>query len=73
MKLMCATCNLFEIKFYVMMVWWPKLVAIKLNNRILLCLTETYMFIIVFQFYNTTGCPLQKKNTPYTAYLILLR
>jgi len=28
-----------------------------LNNKILLYLTDTNKFIIVFQFYNTTGCP----------------
>jgi hypothetical protein len=27
-----------------------------------LCLTETIKFIIDFQFYNTTGYPLQKKE-----------
>ena len=43
-----------------MMVWWLKLVDSKLNNKILLCLTATNKFIIVFQFYNTKGCPLQK-------------
>jgi hypothetical protein len=32
------------------MVEWPKLVAIKLNNKTLLCLTERNKFIIVFQF-----------------------
>jgi len=36
--------------------------ANELNNKILLCLTETNKFILVFQFYNTTGCPLQKKK-----------
>ena len=45
-----------------MMVYWPKLVANKLNNKILLCLTETIKFIFVFQFYNTTGCPLQENR-----------
>ena len=30
------------------MVWWPKLVASKLNNKILLFLTETNKFIVVF-------------------------
>jgi len=34
--------------------------ANKLSNDILLCFTKTNKFIIVFQFYNTTGCPLQK-------------
>jgi hypothetical protein len=31
------------------MIWWPKLVAIKLNKKILMYLTETNEFIIVFQ------------------------
>jgi hypothetical protein len=31
---------------------------------ILLCLTETHNFITVCQFYNTEGCPLQKKKLP---------
>jgi len=30
-----------------------------------LYLTETNKFIIVFQFYNTTGYPLQKKTSTY--------
>jgi len=39
-----------------------KIVASKFNNKILLCLTENiYIFIIVFQFYNITEFPLQKK------------
>jgi hypothetical protein len=33
-----------------------------LNNKILLCLTETDKFIVVFQLHNTTECPVQKKN-----------
>ena len=31
------------------MVWWPELVANKVN-KILLCLTETNKFIVVFQW-----------------------
>jgi len=31
------------------------------ERQLLLCLIETNMFIIVFQIYNKTGCPLQKK------------
>jgi hypothetical protein len=62
LNLMCSTtCTLFEIlcKDGLMMVWWLKLVANKVNE-ILLCLTETNKFIVVFQFYNTMRCPLQK-------------
>ena len=33
-----------------MIVEWPKFVVNKVNNEILLCLTETNKFIIVFQF-----------------------
>ena len=47
-----------------MMVKGPKLVANKLNNKILLCL-KTNMFIIVFQFQNTMGCPLQKTDNRF--------
>jgi hypothetical protein len=32
-----------------MIIQWPKIDANKLNNEILLCLTETNKFIIVFQ------------------------
>ena len=39
-----------------------ELVSSNLNNKLLLCLTETNQFIIVLQFYNTTGCPLIKKK-----------
>jgi hypothetical protein len=31
-----------------------------LNNKTLFELKYIYIFIIVLQFYNTTGCPLQK-------------
>ena len=30
------------------------------NFLVMLCLPETNKFIIVFQFYNTMGCPLKK-------------
>jgi hypothetical protein len=32
-----------------MTVWWPKRVANKINNKILLCLTEANKFVVVFQ------------------------
>jgi peroxiredoxin len=41
-----------------------ELVDNKLNNKILLCLTGKNKFLIVFQFCNTTGCPLQKGKKP---------
>jgi hypothetical protein len=57
------------------MVWWwskgPKLVAtngtIKLYVRL-----KTYTLIIVFQFYNTTGCPLQNKRKRHCWSIALL-
>ena len=55
-----------------MTVSWPKLVASELNNKILLCWTETNKFIIVFQFYNTTGCPLQKNKLLLLLILIYI-
>jgi hypothetical protein len=44
-----------------MIVRWLKLVANKLNNKIML-IDWKGIFIIVFQFYCTTGCPVQKKK-----------
>jgi hypothetical protein len=34
---------------------------VKINYKIL-CLTETNNLIIVFQFYNTMGCPVQQQQ-----------
>ena len=46
------------------MVWWwsngRNVSPVSANNNKVLCLTETYHFIIFFQFCNTTGFPLQK-------------
>jgi hypothetical protein len=49
-----------------MIVQGPERVAYKLNNAVLLCLkTNTLTCIIVCQFYNATGCPLQQKSFRY--------
>jgi hypothetical protein len=46
---MCIDCSLFEIVCMdgLMMVWWPKLVASKVN-KLFVCLTETNPLIVVF-------------------------
>jgi len=58
LKLMCTTCNLFKIlcKDGLMMVWWPKRSANKLNNKAALCLTENkYTLHIYIYIYIYTG------------------
>jgi len=59
---MYATLN-HSFKFYVVTAWWWSkwqiLVTTKLNNKRCVRL-KTYIFTIVFQFYNGKGCPLEK-------------
>jgi len=50
------------------MVQRQKLLGSKLHNIILLCVTETNKFTIVSQFYNTTGCSLQKNTHKHTFF-----
>jgi hypothetical protein len=46
---MCTACNGFYISCNdgLMTVWWPKLVANKVNNKILLCLTEYNIHLLL--------------------------
>jgi hypothetical protein len=42
------------------------IVPVKHNNSVVF--DWNYNLIIVFQFYNTTGSPLQNKSIPYTGH-----
>ena len=52
-----------------------QLIANTLNNKILLVLTENkfiYLFIYVFQFYNTMGCLLRNKSFYQITWIVQL-